>query len=107
MPTYGYRCKACGHEFEEWQAFSADPLVTCPSCKKNALVRVIEGAGLIFKGSGFYLTDYRKDGAKSKEKEPTPAAEKKPEAPDPSNSGKVASKKATKPEKTGSQKSNG
>ncbi len=69
MPTYQYSCKACGREFEEWQSISSEPLLTCPSCSQNALVRLIGGgAGLIFKGSGFYGTDYRKDSSKSKEK---------------------------------------
>jgi len=88
MPTYGYRCKACGHEFEEWQAMSADPLVKCPSCHQNTLTRVISGAGLIFKGSGFYLTDYKKDKSKSKEEEKSPAAEKKSETPSSDKSSK-------------------
>ena len=61
MPTYGYRCNSCSHEFEELQSFS-DPLLTsCPVCHKDTLVRMIGGgAGLVFKGSGFYLTDYKK-----------------------------------------------
>jgi putative FmdB family regulatory protein len=60
MPTYHYKCKACSHEFEEFQSMSDDPLVKCPSCGKKKLVRLITGAGLVFKGSGFYLTDYKK-----------------------------------------------
>ena len=60
MPTYDYACKACGHRFEEFQSISADPLKTCPACKKRKLERLIgAGAGVIFKGSGFYETDYR------------------------------------------------
>ncbi len=59
MPTYDYRCKNCGHEFEEFQSISADPLTTCEVCG-GELNRVISGGtGLIFKGSGFYITDYR------------------------------------------------
>lgn len=60
MPTYHYRCKSCGHEFEEFQSMSEDALTLCPECGKHRLVRVISGAGLVFKGSGFYLTDYKK-----------------------------------------------
>jgi putative FmdB family regulatory protein len=61
MPTYEYRCKSCGHEFEEFQSMSSDPLVMCPKCAKPALKRLMSsGGGLIFKGSGFYLTDYKK-----------------------------------------------
>lgn len=60
MPTYDYACKACGHRFEEFQSISADPLKKCPECKKQKLERLIgAGAGVIFKGSGFYQTDYR------------------------------------------------
>jgi putative FmdB family regulatory protein len=63
MPTYDYRCNACGHEFEEFQSIKADALKTCPKCQKEALERLIgPGAALIFKGSGFYLTDYRSEG---------------------------------------------
>jgi len=65
MPTYQYRCTACLHEFEEFQSMSDDPLVKCPECKKRKLVRLISGAGLVFKGSGFYLTDYKKRGTPS------------------------------------------
>ena len=63
MPTYDYRCNDCGHEFEEFQSIKADALKTCPKCQKETLERLIgAGAALIFKGSGFYLTDYRSDG---------------------------------------------
>ena len=60
MPTYDYACSACGHRFEEFQSMSAKALRKCPQCKKSALERLIgAGAGVIFKGSGFYQTDYR------------------------------------------------
>lgn len=60
MPTYDYACSACGHRFEQFQSMSADPLRRCPACSKNKLERLIgAGAGVIFKGSGFYQTDYR------------------------------------------------
>jgi putative FmdB family regulatory protein len=78
MPTYDYNCDACGHEFEEWQSFKDDPLKKCPLCKKNKLRRLFGGgAAIIFKGSGFYETDYRrKDDAKKGDK---PEGEAKPE----------------------------
>jgi putative FmdB family regulatory protein len=61
MPTYDYECDACGHRFEEFQSMKDAPLKECPKCKKNKLRRLIgTGAGIIFKGSGFYTTDYRK-----------------------------------------------
>ena len=80
MPTYDYNCDGCGHTFEEWQSFKDDPLTKCPLCKKNKLRRLFGGgAAIIFKGSGFYETDYRrKDEAKKADK---PEAEAKPEAP--------------------------
>ena len=60
MPTYDYACTACGHRFEEFQSMTAEPLKKCPSCRKQKLERLIgAGAGVIFKGSGFYSTDYR------------------------------------------------
>jgi putative FmdB family regulatory protein len=66
MPTYEYRCKSCGYEFEEFQTMSADPLIMCPKCAKPALKRLMSsGAGLIFKGSGFYTTDYKKSNTSS------------------------------------------
>jgi putative FmdB family regulatory protein len=79
MPTYDYNCDGCGHEFEEWQSFKDDPLTKCPLCKKNKLRRLFGGgAAIIFKGSGFYETDYRrKDDAK---KAGTSEGEAKPEA---------------------------
>ena len=80
MPTYEYRCQSCAHQFEEFQSIKAAPLTKCPECEKNKLVRIISGgAAIVFKGSGFYQTDYRSDsykkGAKeSKTVETTPAA---------------------------------
>lgn len=83
MPTYAYHCTSCNFEFEEWQKISDEPLVRCPSCKKDTLVRDIGGgAALIFKGSGFYQTDYKKTGAGKTSEESSPASDKKPETPD-------------------------
>ena len=66
MPTYEYACTACGHEFETFQSIKADSLVDCPACRKPRLKRKIGlGAGIIFKGSGFYETDYRRSGKTS------------------------------------------
>jgi len=69
MPTYDYVCDACGHKFEEMQSFKADILKTCPKCAKDSLRRLFgTGAAILFKGGGFYETDYRSDGYKSSEK---------------------------------------
>ncbi len=65
MPTYDYRCKSCEHEWELFQSIKADPIKKCPACGKQKAERVIgAGAGIIFKGSGFYQTDYRSDSYK-------------------------------------------
>ena len=103
MPTYDYSCDACEHEFEIFESISAEPQKKCPKCKKNKLRRLFgAGAGLIFKGSGFYQTDYRSESYKKAAKADTsaaapadgkakPAAEKpaeKPSAPEPSAPGK-------------------
>jgi putative FmdB family regulatory protein len=64
MPTYEYQCKDCGFRFEEFQSIADAPLTKCPSCK-GTLERLLSGgAGVIFKGSGFYITDYKKNKAK-------------------------------------------
>ena len=74
MPTYDYACSACGHELEIFQSMKDDPLRKCPKCKRLKLNRKIGlGAGLIFKGSGFYETDYK---PKTESKENKPEASK-------------------------------
>jgi putative FmdB family regulatory protein len=66
MPTYDYQCDACGHKFEEFQYFSEQPLKTCPKCHTDHLRRLFGiGAAVLFKGSGFYETDYRSDSYKA------------------------------------------
>ncbi len=62
MPTYEYQCKTCGHQFEQMQRFSDPPLTECPKCS-GQIRRVIFPAGVIFKGSGWYITDSRKSSA--------------------------------------------
>ena len=63
MPTYEYQCKACGHTLEEFHSIMVPPLTRCPRCDTDNLVRVMgTGGGLIFRGTGFYLTDYKKSG---------------------------------------------
>lgn len=75
MPTYEYICKSCDHEFEEFQSMSAPTLRKCPKCKKSTLERKIGlGGGIIFKGGGFYETDYRSDSYKKSADADTKAA---------------------------------
>jgi putative FmdB family regulatory protein len=65
MPTYEYRCPSCKHEFEKFQRMSDEPVAECPECGAKAERRLSGGAGLLFKGSGFYITDYRSDSYKN------------------------------------------
>jgi putative FmdB family regulatory protein len=66
MPTYDYECEACGHTFERFQEITARKLRTCPQCGKRKLRRLIgRGMGLIFRGSGFYETDYKRAAART------------------------------------------
>ncbi|MFM7036424.1 MAG: FmdB family zinc ribbon protein [Planctomycetaceae bacterium] len=68
MPTYEYRCNACGHKWDEFQSIKAAPTRKCPTCRKLKAERVISaGGGIIFRGSGFYQTDYRSDSWKKGE----------------------------------------
>jgi putative FmdB family regulatory protein len=87
MPTYEYRCPACGEEFEKFQRMSDDPVADCPGCGKPAERRMSGGAGLLFKGSGFYITDYRSDSYKKAAKsESGGGAEKKSDSAAPASS---------------------
>jgi len=103
MPTYEYHCDACEHDFEEFQYFSEDPLTKCPSCKKKKLRRLFgTGSSIIFKGSGFYETDYRsesyKAGAKAETDASKPAADAKAESDGKPAKGEA---KAAPPRKSG------
>ena len=76
MPTYDYVCDACEHSFEHFQSMSERVLRKCPECGKNQLRRLIgAGAGLIFKGSGFYITDYRGDSYQEAAKKDAPKSD--------------------------------
>lgn len=103
MPTYDYECSACNHKWELFQSIKAEPEKKCPACKKKKARRLIgAGAGLIFKGSGFYLTDYRsksyKDAAKA-DKSASEAGSSK------SDSGTKSDSGSSKPSESGSSKS--
>lgn len=69
MPTYEYLCQNCGHQLEQFQSITARPLRLCPKCGRKQLKRLIgAGAGILFKGNGFYQTDYRTESYKAAEK---------------------------------------
>lgn len=96
MPTYDYQCDSCEHSFEHFQSISSDPLKKCPECGKKKLRRLFgTGAAIMFKGSGFYETDYRsesyKKGAEADKKKSETKTESKKEG-----SGKSTSKSESK-----------
>ena len=97
MPTYDYQCDSCGHLFEAFQSMSEDPLRKCPNCEEEALRRLISGgSGVIFRGSGFYVTDSRSSGASSGSKKGEASNEKKSEGKgDSKSSDGEAAKKST------------
>jgi putative FmdB family regulatory protein len=113
MPTYEYRCPE-GHEFERFQKMTDPPRARCPVCGKSAVRQISGGAGLIFKGSGFYITDYGKDGKgprqdprQDKESDAKPESAKS-EGPAPADAAKPAkpeaASKSDKPDKKSGKK---
>jgi putative FmdB family regulatory protein len=78
MPTYVYGCDACGHRFERFQKFSDEPIRVCPECNQ-AVRRIFQPAGIVFKGSGWHITDYKKSGSNGSNGSETPAATDKSE----------------------------
>ncbi len=107
MPTYDYKCDNCDHTMEAFQSITAKPLKKCPECGKLKLKRLLgTGAGLIFKGSGFYETDYRSDSYKKAAESDKPKADsQKTDGKKESKAGvkkantKLAAKTSTKKEK--------
>ena len=100
MPTYEYQCQACQHEFEAFQSMTASSLRKCPACKKLKLKRLIGiGAGVIFKGSGFYETDYRSESYKKDAKADKEAAKPASEGKDKSGDSSSTSGEAKTPKK--------
>ncbi len=84
MPLYAYRCESCGVQFDARQSFDDEPLTTCPECGEEALRKLYQPVGIVFKGSGFYATDHRSpsgrrsngSGEKEKDKSETKAETK-------------------------------
>ena len=100
MPTYEYICSACGHAFERFESITSKPNKDCPQCKKKKAERQISGgAGLIFKGSGFYVTDYKKKGSDTKTND-TPAKSDAPATATPAASGGSTSSSTSTPPAT-------
>jgi putative FmdB family regulatory protein len=101
MPTYEYACQKCGHEFEQFQSMNDAPLKKCPKCKKAGLKRLVGGgAGLIFKGTGFYITDYKNKGGGKKEGGEAKPAEAKASETKPAGESKPAESKSSSEAKT-------
>ena len=91
MPTYDYECTACDHKFELFQKITDDPIKKCPECKKLKLNRLFgTGAAIVFKGSGFYQTDYRSDSYKK-----SAESDRKSSEPAPSDSKSTSSDSST------------
>ena len=103
MPTYDYQCTA-GHNFEKIHKMSESPRVKCPVCGKPAARQISGGAGLVFKGSGFYITDYRSEGYKQAAKKETdatkPASAESKSSKSADSAAKPAAKSESKPGKS-------
>ena len=89
MPTYEYRCRDCGREFEIFQRMSDEPVAPCPACGVGAERLISGGGGLLFKGEGFYITDYRSDSYRERAREESGAASEKKKDSDNSAAGKA------------------
>jgi putative FmdB family regulatory protein len=79
VPTYGYRCTKCGHQFEVFQRMSDDPIQTCPKCQ-GEVTKILYPSGVLFKGSGYYSTDYKGSGSSASSNGSGSTTESKPEA---------------------------
>jgi putative FmdB family regulatory protein len=102
MPTYVYACDSCGNQFEQFQSFKDDPLQTCPACA-GAVRRVFQPVGIVFKGSGWYVTDSRKSSSATVSGEDS--AGKAEKAPDGDSTAKSEAKSDAKAEAKSDAKS--
>jgi putative FmdB family regulatory protein len=110
MPTYEYHCDACEHHFDEFQSITEEPLKKCPKCRKPKLRRIFgTGAAVIFKGAGFYQTDYRSESYKAAAKAEQEAAKPAPadKTATTGTTGKAASEKSGKSAKKPSKAASG
>jgi putative FmdB family regulatory protein len=85
MPTYDYKCKKCGNIFEVFHSMSSHPIISCPKCGGEVKKLIGAGSNPIFKGTGFYQTDYKDKSSKNKKPEVKPPAPSKPEPKPDSN----------------------
>jgi putative FmdB family regulatory protein len=98
MPIYEYRCKSCGYEFEELQSIKEKPITVCPKCSKPSVKRLLSsGPALVFKGSGFYATDYQKSNTSSSSGKKSKSSSKSESKPDSKQESKPGSKQESKP----------
>ena len=105
MPTYEYKCSNCGYHFEEFQQMKEDALIKCPNCGENKLKRLIgAGTGVIFKGSGFYITDYKKGNSSTKSTVTKKDKAEKKEVKQAKESTETKPKEKSKDKKTDSKK---
>lgn len=95
MPTYEYKCEECSDRFDHFQSMSSDPLKVCSKCGGKLRRLIGEGAGIIFKGSGFYCTDYKKSGSAGHDS--SPAAKASDSSPSPSTTAKDSTTASKKP----------
>ena len=101
MPTYDYKCQACDHQFEKFQSITSSAIRKCPECGKLKVKRLLgTGGGIIFKGSGFYQTDYRSDGYKAAAEKDKPATESKSSDKKNSDPAPAASSATKSPDKS-------
>jgi putative FmdB family regulatory protein len=97
VPTYEYECQACGHEFEKFQSMTDRPVRKCPECGRMRVKRLIgTGAGLLFKGDGFYITDYRSKGYQEAAKKDTASSASASETKKTDSSSKTTAKSESK-----------
>lgn len=100
MPTYEYECEKCGHRFEVFQKITDEPVKKCPKCKGKVRKLISGGIGVIFKGSGFYETDYKKRSKPTPERKAAEKKENKEKKEDKDSGGKESDTKESKKENT-------